>query len=205
MVCSIVWWESIKSIECVCVCAHVCMCAFCKQIVCIRMRHCTSAHLALHMVAMQRQQQCDIGWYLMKGLENVGVFSVCDGPLWECPFGPLALRGGSTYRLPSTSYVQDVFRIISVPHTCWKDRNCAKCSPNNEARNYTHKNCTARIVEECICKVAVAHRQKIHPKKSTQDQKVFLNKFFWTTSVGFLTRVTWKRAKARANFSKKFV
>ena len=49
------------------------------------------------------------------------------------------------------------------------------------------------------------HRRKIHPKKSTQNRKVHLNKFFRTISVGFLTRVTGKNAKVRANFSKKFL
>ena len=45
----------------------------------------------------------------------------------------------------------------------------------------------------------------------TQNKKVHLNKFFWTIkifwtiSVGFLTCVTGKKAKVRANFSKKFV
>ena len=47
-------------------------------------------------------------------------------------------------------------------------------------------------------------RRKIHPKKSTQNKKVHLNKFIWTISVGFLTRVTGKKAKVRVNFSKKF-
>ena len=47
-------------------------------------------------------------------------------------------------------------------------------------------------------------RRKIHPKQATQNIKVHLNEFFWTISVGFLTRVTGKKAKVRANFSKKF-
>ena len=41
-------------------------------------------------------------------------------------------------------------------------------------------------------------------KKPTQNKKVCLNKFFRTIPVGFLTRVTGKKAKVRANFSKKF-
>ena len=44
--------------------------------------------------------------------------------------------------------------------------------------------------------------RKTHPKKSTQNKKVHLNKFFWTISVGFLTCVTGKKAKVRANFRK---
>ena len=43
--------------------------------------------------------------------------------------------------------------------------------------------------------------EKIQPKQ----KKVRLNKFFWTRSVGFLTRVTGKKAKVRANFLNKFV
>ena len=50
-----------------------------------------------------------------------------------------------------------------------------------------------------------SRRRKIHPKKSTQNKKVHLNKFIWTIPVGFLTRLTGKQAKVRANFSKKFV
>ena len=46
--------------------------------------------------------------------------------------------------------------------------------------------------------------RKIHPKKSTQNKKVHLNKFFWTISIAFLTRVTGTKAKVRANFPKKF-
>ena len=48
------------------------------------------------------------------------------------------------------------------------------------------------------------HRRKIHPKKSTQNKIVHLNTFFWTISVGLLTRITEKKAKIHANFSKKF-
>ena len=33
-------------------------------------------------------------------------------------------------------------------------------------------------------------RRKIHPKTCTQNKKVHVNKFIWTISVGFLTRVT---------------
>ena len=36
--------------------------------------------------------------------------------------------------------------------------------------------------------------QRRDPKKSTQNKKVHLNKFFWTISVGFLTRVTGGKA-----------
>ena len=36
-----------------------------------------------------------------------------------------------------------------------------------------------------------------------KNKKVHLNKFFWTISVGFLTRVTGKKAKVHANVSKK--
>ena len=53
--------------------------------------------------------------------------------------------------------------------------------------------------------VSKTHRRKIHPKKSTQNKKVQLKKFIRTISVGFLTRVTGKKAKVRANFSKQFV
>ena len=46
-------------------------------------------------------------------------------------------------------------------------------------------------------------RRKIHPKKSTQNQKDHLNKFIWAIPVGFLTRLTGKQGKARTNFSKR--
>ena len=39
-------------------------------------------------------------------------------------------------------------------------------------------------------------------KDPPQNKSVHLNKFFWTISLGFLTRVTEKKAKVRANFSK---
>ena len=42
-------------------------------------------------------------------------------------------------------------------------------------------------------------RRKIHP-----NTKGHLNKFLWAISVRFLTRVTGKKAKVRASFSKKF-
>ena len=45
----------------------------------------------------------------------------------------------------------------------------------------------------------------IHSKQSTQNKKVHVNKFIRTISVGFLTRVTGKRAKVCADFSKKFM
>ena len=45
------------------------------------------------------------------------------------------------------------------------------------------------------------HPKKIHPK----SEMIYLNKFFRTISVGFLTRVTGKKAKIGANFSRKFV
>ena len=44
--------------------------------------------------------------------------------------------------------------------------------------------------------------RKIHPKKSTQNKKVHLNRVFWKISVRFLTRVTGKKAKVHVNFSK---
>ena len=47
-------------------------------------------------------------------------------------------------------------------------------------------------------------RRKIDPKKSTQNKKVHLNKFFRTTFVGVLARVTENKGKVRASFSKKF-
>ena len=50
----------------------------------------------------------------------------------------------------------------------------------------------------------LVHRRNIHPKKIAYQIK----KFIWTsisTSVRFLTRVTGKKAKVRANFPKKFV
>ena len=46
------------------------------------------------------------------------------------------------------------------------------------------------------------HRRKIHPKKSTQNKKVHLNKFFWTIRVGFLTRLTGSREKFARTFRK---
>ena len=50
----------------------------------------------------------------------------------------------------------------------------------------------------------VHQRRRIQPKKSTQNKTVLnqLNKFFRTISVGFLTHVTGKKAKVRANISK---
>ena len=41
----------------------------------------------------------------------------------------------------------------------------------------------------------ILQRRKICPKKSTQNIKLCLNKFFWTISVGFLTRVRGKKVK----------
>ena len=46
------------------------------------------------------------------------------------------------------------------------------------------------------------HRRKIHPKKSTQNKKVHSNKFFWTISVGFLTRAQGRRQKFAWTFRK---
>ena len=40
------------------------------------------------------------------------------------------------------------------------------------------------------CPQAQIEKKEIHPKKSTQNKKIHLNKFFWIISIGFLTHVT---------------
>ena len=62
-----------------------------------------------------------------------------------------------------------------------------KLSANYPSRNYPLK--VARVVINSEDEDP-PQRRKIHPKKSTRNKKVHLNKFFWTISVGFLTRVT---------------
>ena len=42
----------------------------------------------------------------------------------------------------------------------------------------------------------LSHRGKIHPKKSTPNKKVHLNKFFRTISVGLLSRVKREEGKS---------
>ena len=53
-----------------------------------------------------------------------------------------------------------------------------------------------------LSRLVVVEEANPHLKTSTQHDRVHLNKFFLTSSAGFLTHLT---GKVRANFSKKFV